>query len=266
MSNIQAVNDLLTAIHFDRFAEIEARHLPDAVFHSFRGPILRDSVSIADWHTEFLRDYADCNYAEVEYLESGETVAARATINAKGYDWRLFTQRVVEVLRLEGEGIAARRLYAMLPDVELDKPTAAAMTAATSFRGGDPAATRTIVEAFYAALLAGDSEGAMGHLAEKAALIDSVYGVVNGAAAVVDLLAAIPKPAFGMWRVTGALYGPKEALLELAIDPTRPRAAHWLRIADGKVTVLEVYWMLREIGLDPLVRRERHQRPVNLPT
>ena len=60
MSNIDAVNALLTAIHFDRFSEIEARHQPDVTFWSFRGPTLRDSVSVADWHRTFLRDYADC--------------------------------------------------------------------------------------------------------------------------------------------------------------------------------------------------------------
>ena len=59
MSNIPAVNELITAINFDRFSEIEAHHRPDAVFQSFRGPTLRDSVSIADWHRELLRDYAD---------------------------------------------------------------------------------------------------------------------------------------------------------------------------------------------------------------
>src|SRR5882762_7452175 len=66
MSNIDAVNALITAINFDRFAEIESLHQPDAVFWSFRGPTLHDSVSIADWHREFLRDYADCSYTELE--------------------------------------------------------------------------------------------------------------------------------------------------------------------------------------------------------
>jgi len=63
MSNIDAVNALITAINFDRFAEIEARHNPDVTFSSFRGPTVTSSVGVEDWQRTFLRDYADCNYA-----------------------------------------------------------------------------------------------------------------------------------------------------------------------------------------------------------
>src|SRR5688500_15022043 len=110
MSNIDAVNALITAVNFDRFAEIEARHAPSATFWSFRGPTLQDSLGIADWHREFLRDYADCNYADLEYVSDESTVAVRATLEAKGYDWRAFTQRVVDVYRLEHEAVVERRL------------------------------------------------------------------------------------------------------------------------------------------------------------
>ena len=88
-----------------------------------------------DWHTTFLRDYADCNYTDLEYIEEGDSVAVRATIEAKGYNWRPFTQRVVEVFDFVGGGVSERRMYGMLRDVELDKPSTAAMTGALEFRG-----------------------------------------------------------------------------------------------------------------------------------
>lgn len=267
MSNLEAVTALLTAINFDRFDEIEARHQPDVTFTSFRGPTLQNSASVADWHRTFLRDYADCNYAEVEALEEGEFVAVRATIEAKGYDWRAFSQRVLEVFRMEDEAVAERRLYGMLRDVVLDKPAAAAMENALGFRGGSAAATRTLVDGFYSKFLAGDYDGAMEALDAKPAIIDSVYGVVSGPQNMMDLLKSMPVPAFGIWRRTRTLAGPTAAVVELAIDPGRPRAAHWVRIVDGKIKVLEVYWMLREIGIQPEENyaRDRHVKQVILP-
>lgn len=266
MSNIDAVNALLTAIHFNRFAEIEARHAPDALFNSFRGPTTHGSVSIADWHRGFLKDYADCCYTELEYIEAGNVVAARATLTAKGYDWRAFTQRVVEVFEFAPDAgpIVSRRLYAMLPDLELDKPTTTALTHALESRGGSASSSRALVDGFYAALFGGDSEGAKAVLAGKAALIDSVYGTANGPDNMLALMAAIPHPAFGSWRVTGSVAGAKDVLVEAAIEPTRPRAADWVRVVDGKISVIESYWMLREIGVSQESRR-RYTKQVILP-
>lgn len=266
MSNIDAVNALLTAIHFDRYAEIEARHAPDAVFMSFRGPTLRDSVSIADWQRTFLREYADCIYTSLDYVESGNTVAVRATLEAKGYDWRAFTQRVVEVFEFDGDGgpIVARRLYAMQPDLELDKPTAAALANALESRGGSASAAKAAAEAFIAAVISGDADGAKGVLGDKAALIDSVYGTANGPDNVFALAAGIPRPAFGYLRATNVLAGEKDALIEVSVDPARPRAAEWIRMTDGKIGVIETYWMLREIGITP-ESKKRHVKQVILP-
>lgn len=266
MSNIDAVNALLTAIHFDRFGEIEARHAPDAQFNSFRGPSLRDSVSIADWHRGFLKDYADCNYTELEYIESGNVVAARATLTAKGYDFRAFTQRVVEVFEfaVDGGPIVSRRLYAMLPDLELDKPTSAALTNALESRGGTADASKALVDGHYAALFAGDGEGAKAALADNAALIDSVYGTANGPDNILALMATVPLPAFGSWRVTRSVASAKDVFVEASIDPNRPRAADWVRVVDGKIGVIETYWMLREIGVTQETR-ERYIKQVILP-
>ncbi|MEX2080942.1 MAG: nuclear transport factor 2 family protein [Dehalococcoidia bacterium] len=266
MSNIDSVNALLTAIHFDRFAEIEARHNPDATFHSFRGPILHDSVSIADWHREFLRDYADAQYTDIEYVESGDLVAARATLTAKGYDWRAFSQRVVEVFRVVDQGIQERRLYAMLPDVELDKPAAQALAAALESRGDGAAGTKQVVEAFYTALLGRDSEAALAQLDPNATIIDSVVGIATGAEEFMRVIAETPSPAFGTWRVTNLIAGDRDALVELSVDGTRPRAADWVRVVDGKIRVVEAHWMLLEIGISlETYRRDRHQRQVIMP-
>jgi hypothetical protein len=268
MSNIPAVNALITAINFDRFAEIEARHAPDAVFTSFRGPTLRSSVSIVDWHREFLRDYADCNYTELEYIEQDNTVAVRATIEAKGYDWRPFTQRVIDVFEFNEAGdIASRRLYGQLRNIDLDKPATAAMTDATGYKGGSASATKSAVEAFYTALLPNDRETALSHLAPKPAIIDGVYGIATGPENILDFLGALPAPAFGSLRVTSILAGEHDALVELAIDPGRPRIADWVRLVDGKVTVVERYAMLREIGVNPYENYagDRHARRAILP-
>lgn len=264
MSNIEAVNELITAINFDRFAEIEARHNPDVLFTSFRGPILHSSVAVEDWHTTFLRDYADCNYTDLEYLERGESVAVRATIEAKGYDWRAFTQRVVEVFDFLQGGISERRMYGMVQDLELDKPTTAAMTAAHDFPGGAVSATQSAVDGFYAALLAGDNDTAATFLADKATLIDSIYGITNGPQNVIDLYRSVPRPAFGAPRVTRTFAGAKDALVETAIDAGRPRRADWVRVVEGKILVIEAYWMFREIGFKP-EDRARHVKQVILP-
>lgn len=268
MSNIDAVNALLTAINLDRFAEIGARHCPDVVFHSFRGPILRDSVSLEAWHHTFLERYADCNYGDLEYVEQDNIVGVRATITAKGYDWRRFEQRVVEVFELTGDGgIQRRRQYAMLRDIELDKPANAAMNAALEVKGDGPAKTRQVAQAFYQALLSGNADGAKELLADKCALVDSVYGIVSGADAILEALAQIPRPMFGQWRVTNIVGGQRDALVELAIDPSRPRAADWVRVVEGKIGVIEGYWMLREVGINPFEEysRDRHMRRAILP-
>lgn len=264
MSNIGAVNALITAINFDRFAEIGARHNPDVFFASFRGPILNSSVAVEDWHRVFLRDYADCNYTDLEYIEQGDTVAVRATIEAKGYDWRPFTQRIIEVFEMIEGGVQARRMYAMLPDIELDKPTTAAMTNALGFKGGSASATKALLDSFYGALLAGDKEKAREALADKAVLIDSVYGIVNGPDNILDLKSRIPAPAFGIERVLHSYAGEKDGCVEIAIDPARPRLADWVRIVDGKILVIESYWMLREIGVHPDPQK-RHQRQIIMP-
>ncbi|MCS7294836.1 MAG: nuclear transport factor 2 family protein [Chloroflexota bacterium] len=267
MSNIEVVQELVEAINYDRFAAIEALHNPDVTFYSFRGPILHDSVSVMDWHREFAQRYADLTYTELEFIEEGDIVALRATLEAKGYDWRPFTQRVAEVFRIVDGGIQERRMYAMLRDLELDKPATQAMAAALEYRGGSPAATKAVVSAFYQALLAGNRDEARAHLAEKCAYIDSVYGLAAGPEAALELFAETPKPAFGVWRVTRIVPGPKSALVELAIDPNRPRAAHWVRLVEEKITVIEAYWMLREIGINPYVEysRDRHLRKVIFP-
>jgi len=268
MSNIPAVNELITAINFDRFAEIEAHHRPDAEFFSFRGPTLRDSIAIADWHREFLRDYADCNYTDLEYIEQDDVVAVRATIEAKAYDWRPFTQRIVEVFDFdENHEIVERRMYGMLRDIELDKPAVASMTDAQGFRGGSASATKATMDKLMAAVSVADMDGIKEVTHEKATVIDGVYGIATGVENLVGLIASRPQPSFGIERVTRTLAGEHDALLELSIDPVRPRLAQWFRLVDGKIRVVEAYWMLREIGVNPYENyaNDRHRRQVILP-
>lgn len=267
MTNIDAVDALIAAINFDRFDEIGARHRPDATLTSFRGPNLRDSVAITDWQRGFARDYADTTYTDTEYVEDGDVVGVRATLEAKGYDWRPFTQRVIELFRVDGDAIAERRLYGMLRDVELAKPATQALEAAHAAAGGSASATKALVTKLYAALLAHNEEDVKAALDAKPVLIDSVYGLVNGADAILDLTAQIPSPAFGVWRVDRIIAGPKDALVELSIDPSRPRRADWVRVIDGKVRVIETYWMLREIGLpgDENYAGDRHLKQVIMP-
>jgi ketosteroid isomerase-like protein len=267
MSNIDAVNALLTAINFDRFSEISARHAPDATFISFRGPTCRDSVAIGDWHRTFLKDYADCNYTDLEYIEDGDTVCVRATIEAKGYDWRAFTQRVLEVVRFADGEVVERRLYAMLRDVEFTKPVQQAMDNARGYRGGSVSATRKTVDGWTTAVDARDREAAKEFAADQAVAIDGVYGLAAGLDAIFDQMAAAPRPAFGVRREVGRHLGEHTAVLEFSYDTARPRLAILLRIVDGKVMVIERYWMLREIGVRPdeNYANDRHQRQVILP-
>ena len=268
MPNIPAVNALITAINFDRFSEIEAHHSPDAVFHSFRGPTLRGSVAIADWHREFLRDYADCNYTELEYIEQGDTVAVRATIEAKAYDWRAFTQRILETFTFDESGeVSQRRMYGMMRDIELDKLAVASITDATGYKGGSPSATKTLMDSIVTAGMAGDADAVKQLLNEKLTLIDGVYGVTSGADNALALMHARPGPAFGQERCIGVLAGEHTAVMEFAIDPNRPRFAEWVRIVDDKVRVVEAYWMLREIGVNPYENyaNDRHRRQVIMP-
>ena len=77
-------------------------------------------------------------------------------------------------------------------------------------------------------------------------------------------MAAIPQPAFGSWRVTQSVAGAKDVCVEASIDPNRPRAADWVRVVDGKIGVIETYWMLREIGVTE-ENRERYVKQVILP-
>lgn len=267
MSNLSTVNDLLTAINFDRFHEIEALHAPDVVLQSFRGPTLRDSISVADWHRQLLREYADCNYTNLEYIESEDAIVVRATIEAKGYDWRPFTQRVVEVFHVRDGTVTDRRLYGMLRDIELEKPAQQAMDAALEFRGGSASSTRATIEAVLNAHSAGDTDTAAAQFDPGAVLIDSVYGVAHGFENIRALMDTIPRPAFGIERAISLHAGEHNALVERAIDPSRARVADWFRLVDGKILVVERYWMLREIGVNPYVNyaRDRHQRQVIMP-
>ncbi len=267
MSNIDAVNALITAINFDRFAEIEARHAPDVNFQSFRGPNVRSSVALGDWHRLFLKDYADCNYTSLEYIEEGDVVAVRATIEAKGYDWRPFTQRVLEVYRLLGGEVIERRLYAMFRDIEFDKPVNAAMDDALGYRGGSPSASRRAIEELLAARAAGDGEKTTNCFHDKPVMVDGVYGMAVGADAIGVLEGARSRPAFGVERPTLIVAGEHDVVVESGLDPTRARKAEWYRLVDGKVRVAEVYWMFREIGIRPEENyaNDRHQRQVILP-
>ncbi|MXY73215.1 MAG: nuclear transport factor 2 family protein, partial [Dehalococcoidia bacterium] len=235
MPNSDVVEALVTAINYDRFEDIQALHAPGVVFHSFRSPMLRDSVAVRDFHHELLERYADCTYTEVEAVEDGGAVAVRATIEAKGYDWRAFQQRVLDVSRVEDDLIVDRRLYGMMRDIELDKPALAAMDAANAFRGGSARSTRRLVRGLYEKLIASERDEAAEALDEKVTLIDSVYGIVSGVDAVLDLLEATPRPAFGYPRLTAVVAGEEDAAVEIASDPARPRRADWGRGVEGQV-------------------------------
>lgn len=268
MSHIDAVNELIDAINRDRFDLIEAMHNDDVNFHSFRGPILNDAVAVGDWHRLFHRNYADLTYTENEFLEENDTVAVRTTLDAKGYDWRRFTQRAVDVIELsEDGGVRRRRLYAMLRDLEFDKPTNSAYEYALETKGGSAAATAALVTKFYDALFAADADAAKELIHDKCAVIDSIYGIAAGKDAIVETWQAIPKPAFGTLRITKTVTGGNAALVEFSIDGNRPRFAQWLRVVDEKIAVVETYWMLREIGFNPAEEyaNDRHLKKVILP-
>jgi hypothetical protein len=135
------------------------------------------------------------------------------------------------------------------------------------YKGGSSSATRTTIEKLFAASASGDVDGIKEQSNEKATVIDGVYGVANGIDGVIGLVSARPKPAFGFERPTRTLAGEHDALVELAVDPARPRLAQWFRIVDGKVRVVEAYWMLREIGVNPMENyaQDRHHKQVILP-
>lgn len=266
MTNIDTVNALLHAVEYDRFRQIESLHDADVLFASFLGPILNDAVSVADWHHRFLQDYADCTYADREYLESSDRVAVRATIHAKGYNWRPFTQRVVESFVLGGRGVSQRFLYGMDKNLVLDKPGTKALEDAEEYPGGQVSATKKATAPFLA-LVQGeefDAEAAAELFDPKALLIDMVYGNATGMDAIVEATRALPTPAFGAQHPTNVMYGTKAALIELAVDPSRPRQAYWVHIVEGKIRVIESYWMLREIGFQ-LTEQERHHRVIIQP-
>jgi ketosteroid isomerase-like protein len=268
MNHRTAAESLIRAINYDDFDAIMAAHDPDVSFQSFRGPNLRDSFSVREWHREFLERYADCTYTDPEYIEDGSTVAIRTVVNAKGYDWREFEQNLVDVLEFDEAGLVTkRRIYAQQRDVVLDKAATAALNAAKNAEAGSAPGNRTTVESFYNALLTGQADAAKAVLGEKCGYIDSVYGIVAGADAILDILATIPRPAFGSWRITGTRAGEKSALVELAVDASRPRAADWVRVVDGRIAVIEAYWMLREIGVNPYEEysHDRHSRRVIQP-
>ena len=187
-----------------------------------------------------------------------------ADIAAKGYDWRAFTQQVLEVMTFRDDQIASRRLYGMLRDIELGKAETAALKAAAEYPGAKARATKKAVKAFYEALEEGDDDKAIEQLDENAAYIDSVYGIANGPQEILNLIKSLPTPAFGQNRVTGVFAGPKDAVVEQSIESSRPRSADWIRILEGKIKVIERFWMLREIGVNPFEEysRDRHRKPV----
>lgn len=268
MSHIDAVNELIDAINRDRFDLIEAMHNDDVNFHSFRGPILNDAVAVGDWHRLFHRNYADLTYTENEFVEEGNVVAVRTTFEAKGYDWRRFTQRALDVFELsEDGGVQRRRLYAMLRDIEFDKPVNSAYEYAVGTKGGSASATRNVVTRFFDALMSGDGDAAKELIHDKCAVIDSVYGIAAGKDAIVEVWQSVPKPAFGTLRITRIVAGGTAALVEFSFDGSRPRFAQWVRVADEKITVVESYWMLREAGFNPAeeYRNDRHLKKVILP-
>ena len=100
----------------------------------------------------------------------------------------------------------------------------------------------------------------------KAALVDGVFGTAIGPENVVAILSEMPVPAFGGWRIASTIAGPKAALVELEFAPGRPRAAHWVRVVEDRVVLVESYWMLREIGVrSDAGNNPRHAKQVILP-
>ena len=265
MANIEHVNDLITAIQHDRFAEIEARHGPAARFYPFIGPDLHSAIDIGDWYREFVEDYADLLYTGNEYLEDKGTVAVRSTLEYKGYNWNRFTMNVIDVMEFDNDLVVERRQYAMLPDLELDKQQTRIYEKAREDKDAKSRKTKKAIPEFYEAIMSGDAEGAKGKLKEDVFLIDTVYGLAVGADAVVDALLATPTPAFGVWRITNAITSDQNGLVELAIDPVRPRRADWVRMVGEEIAVIERHWNLREIGALSMLQTGRHRRRVIMP-
>ena len=155
----------------------------------------------------------------------------------------------------------------MLRDIEIDKPIQAAFSRANEYPGGSESTVAELAEKFCELELSNNSEVADAILDEKSVLIDSVYGTAGGSDAIVSLLKTTPVPAFGMSRMQTCIAGVKDAVVEFAVDPRRPRYADWIRVVEDKIVVIERYWMLREIGVNPFVEysRDRHHRQVIMP-
>ena len=266
MSTSGTVDALISAIERERFRDIAELHQAGAALHTFRGPTAWGGVAIGEWYGRFLRDYADCSYTERSLVEDGEVAALRATIEAKGYDWRVFEQHVLEFVEFEEGLISARRIYAMPARIEYPKPALDALQKLEGTAGGGPAPVAAAARGFVDALLEGDRDGAAALLADDAVLIDGVFGVATGSEAVLELVSTLPSPAFGTWRLLRCIAGENAAALELAIDPQRPRAGAWIRVNEERVAAIEMYWMLREIGVTTgVVSIPRHPKQVILP-
>ncbi|MFQ5381888.1 MAG: nuclear transport factor 2 family protein [Dehalococcoidia bacterium] len=266
MSNTETIEALVSAIEHDRFREIAELHRPGAVFHTFRGPTVSGGTAAGGWYAAFLRDYADCSYSDRALLEQGDVAALAATLGAKGVDWRAFDQRVLEFFEFEEGLVAARRIYAMPARFEYPKPVADAVAKLKEAEGVGASSVEATARGFVEALLAGDRDGARAFLSEDSVLVDGVFGVATGSDSVLELVAALPAPAFGVWRLSRCVAGNRAAALEMAIDPARPRAAAWVRVSEEKVASIEIYWMLREIGVTPAVgSMPRHPKQVILP-
>jgi hypothetical protein len=141
------------------------------------------------------------------------------------------------------------------------------MDDATGYRGGSASSTRQAVEALITAQAAGDVDGMKAAAHDRMAYIDGVYGVTLGVDSAQALFESRPRPSFGVERRIRVLATDHTAVAEMAIDPSRPRAADFYRLVDGKVRVIERYWMLREIGFRPdeNYAQDRHTRKVIFP-
>ncbi len=267
--SVSTAKQLVDAINFDRFDDIQKLHASGVTFHSFRGPTLKDNIAVRDWQTELLERYADCTYTEEEIVDDSDIAALRTTIVGKGYDWRQFAQRALDIIQVDDDGrINTRHLYAMLRDIDLDKSIESALSRANEYPGGSEKTATELAIKFCEMDISSNRGIASDILDENSVFVDSVYGSAKGPDAITSLLEAIPKPAFGIPRMQTCIAGIKDVVTEIAVDPQRPRFANWIRIVEDKIVVVERYWMLREIGVNPFVEysRDRHRRQVNLPT
>jgi hypothetical protein len=82
MSNIDTVNELLTAINSTASTRSRrtTRRTSSPLVPRADPPRLGVRRRLA---SRILRDYADCNYTDLEYIEDGDHVAVRATIEAR---------------------------------------------------------------------------------------------------------------------------------------------------------------------------------------